>query len=370
MRGRLREIRRKLTYLLMILLPLLIGVGVAGEILVRRLHPIACLNLRLDEIPFEGSAMLRHVWERGGRRVRIRENSMPINSLGYRGPEFSAAKAAGTRRIMIYGGSQVFDMNVGGLDDWPHRLERRLNASGAGKTEIINAGVPGNVSWEASAWLLGEGHRFHPDLVMLCNEWNELTYLVSPDDLVRRFGPFSRRDNPQMYSVNFVDRILAGHSCLYRGLRFEFLKWRMKLGAEGSHGKAEGKIGLQESAFEQYRLNLLEFVDLSRRIGAEPVLILQPRLPVPEAGPEARAKIRYEVHHLSHEQLCEAFRRMDGILASIAGEEDLRLLRSGEALSGRPEFFEDHIHFNEAGSRKFAELLAGEMGSGNPQPLE
>ncbi len=61
---------------------------------------------------------------------------------------------------------------------------------------------------------------------------------------------------------------------------------------------------------------------------------------------------------------------MDGILESIAGEEDLRLLRSGEALPRRPEFFEDHIHFNEAGSGKFAELLAGEMGSENSQPSE
>jgi len=355
------RVSRKLFFLLMILLPGLVCVALAGEILVRCIHPTACLNLRLDEIPFEHSAMLRHVWQRGGRSVRIRNQSMPINSLGYRGPEFSPEKAPGTFRIIIYGGSQVFDMNVGGFDDWPHRLQRLLDAGGRGKLEVINGGVLGNVSWEATAWLLGEGHRFAPDVVILCNEWNELTYLSSSDFLVRHFGPFDRRDNPQMYSVNALDRFLARFSCLYRGLRWKYLQWEMNIGAEGSRRKASGRPELEESAFEQYRLNLCQFIDLCRRIGAEPMLMLQPRLPVPDAGPEARAKIRYEVHHLDHEQLCEAFRRMDVILESVAAGDQVRLLRAGSQLSGRPEYFEDHIHFNDAGSRMFAELLAKEL---------
>jgi len=243
--------KRRLLFITMVLVASLAIVGITGEVLVRRLYPVACLNLRLDEVPFEASAMLRHVWERGGHRVRVRENSMPINSLGYRGPEFSASKPDGTYRIIIYGGSQVFDMNVGGLDDWPHRLGQILRAGGAENTEIINAGILGNVSWEASAWLLGEGHFFHPDMVILCNEWNELTYLSSPENLVRHFGPFARRDDPQMYSVNSLDRILSRYSCLYRGLRYEFLRWKMNIGAEGSRRESKGGLQLEDSAFEQ-----------------------------------------------------------------------------------------------------------------------
>jgi len=348
-RTSVSRVKRRLIFLVIILLPVLGLIGLAGEFLVRRLHPVACLNLRLDEIPFESSAMLRHVWQRGGRRVRIREQSMPINTLGYRGPEFSVSKPKGISRIIIYGGSQVFDMNVGGLDDWPHRLQSLLDVNGTGGLEVINGGVLGNVSWEATAWLLGEGHRLDPDIVMLCNEWNELSYLSSREFIARHFGSFDRRDD---------------FSCLYRGLRWKFLQWKLNIGAEGSRRSVSGRIELQESAFEQYRLNIGQFVDLSRRIGAEPVLMLQARLPVPGTSAEAREKIRYEVHHLSHDQLCEAFRRMDAILEDVSSRDHVRLLRAGSLLSGKPEYFEDHIHFNDAGSRKFAEVLAEELESG------
>lgn len=355
------SLRKKLAYSMLVVIPVAIVLGLAGEILVRRSHHIACLNLRLDETPFDSSAMLRHVWEAKAQTIRIRENRIPINSLGYRGGEFQAEKPPGVERIIIYGGSQVFDMNVGGLNDWPHRLQKLLQDPEGRKIEVINGGVLGNISWEATAWLLGEGHRFDPNLVVLCNEWNELTYLSSEEALVRHFGPFDRRDNPQLYSVNRLDRVLSRTSCLYRGLRYKFLRWKMGLGAEGSRRAQGAPPKLEESAIEQYRLNVGEFIDLCRRIGAEPVLMLQPRLPVPNALPEARKKINYEVHHLSHRRLCEAFERMDRVLQDLAREDGVRLLSTGAELSGRPEFFEDHIHFNDDGSRRIAALLAKEL---------
>jgi len=354
------RIPRKLVFFLIILVPVLIILGLSGEIVVRTRYPVACMNLRLDEMPFEASGMLRHVWKDQAAKVHIRKATIPINSLGYRGPEFDRAKAPGRYRIIIYGGSQVFDMNIGGCDDWPHRLEKRLHELGFPAIEVINAGVPGNTSWEAAAWLLGEGHRFHPDLVILCNEWNELSYLSSTEALLRHFGPFDVRDNPQLYSVNFADRLLSRYSCLYRGFRYRFLQWKLGLGAEGSRKTDDHRL-LQDEAFEQYRLNLEEFVDLAHRVGAGVFLILQPRLPVPSAGKDVRAMIKYDVHNLSHEQLCDAFERMDEILRGLGREDGVELLSSASAMSGRVEFFEDHIHFNDAGSRKMADLLAHEL---------
>jgi len=355
-------IRRKLLFSLIVFTVCAALLGIAGEILVRLRYPVQCMNLRLDEIPYVPSAMLRHVWEARKGQVRIRKTVVPINSLGYRGPEFSPEKAPGVFRIIIYGGSQVFDMNVGGLDDWPYRAGRLLRKAGFPTVEIINAGVLGNMSWEATAWLLGEGHRFDPDMVILCNQWNELNYLTSSTALVRSMGPFSRRDNPQLYSRNFLDRNLAARSCLYRALRYHFLTWKLGLVGEGARKSSGPPPELQETAFEQYALNVGEFIDLARRIGATPVLLIQPRLPIVDADPAARAKIHYDIHRLSHEKLCRAFKKMDEILTTISRTDKVLLLNSLSVMSGDPAYFEDHIHFNAAGSAKAAELLARELG--------
>ena len=49
-----------------------------------------------------------------------------INSNGYRGHSFSIAKPAGVIRIVIYGGSVVFDPYQTEGQDWPHRIETIL----------------------------------------------------------------------------------------------------------------------------------------------------------------------------------------------------------------------------------------------------
>ncbi len=351
--------RRKVFFTLVVLTLATLVLWAAGEIVVRRLYRVAGQNTALDMMPFEPSAMLRHVWEQKARTMRIRDNTFPINSLGYRGSEFTAAKPDGGLRVIAYGGSHVFDMEVGDDDDWPRRAQDLLHDSGFPEVEVINAGVMGNVSWESIAWLLGEGRLFSPDVVVFCHQWNEFTYLVHDGPLVRFFKPFSRRDNPHMYARNGLDRWLAQHSWFYRAVRFKLHLWTQGLGAEGSRKGGGGEPPqLNDRSFEQYRLHVEQFVDLARRIGATPVLIRQARLPVPDNSPEALSRINFDVHHLSHDQLCEGFARMDRILEEVSREDDVVLVDASSELSGQVEYFVDHIHLSQDGSEAMARVLA------------
>src|SRR5262245_44067511 len=89
-----------------------------------------------------------------------------ITDKGYRGDDFEWQKPQGTVRILVYGGSSVFDIYQGEGRDWPARVERALTEGGIA-AEVINAGVPGHTSLDSLGLLLAEGHRLDPDYVLL-----------------------------------------------------------------------------------------------------------------------------------------------------------------------------------------------------------
>ena len=93
-----------------------------------------------------------------------------INSLGFRGVEFSRDKSPGTFRIVVIGDSIAFGMGVKSEDAvFARLLEKRLNTAGAAQRfEVINAGVPGYNSRQEWAFLRDEiVPRYAPDAIIL-----------------------------------------------------------------------------------------------------------------------------------------------------------------------------------------------------------
>jgi hypothetical protein len=110
---------------------------IGGEIYVRLKSPYGYVTPEIlrSRRPLYGAAVFaRHVLPRMEHVVRDENGKelYSINALGYRGVPFSPHKPRGTVRVMIYGGSSVFDHDNPGTTDWPHRVETRLRESGFG----------------------------------------------------------------------------------------------------------------------------------------------------------------------------------------------------------------------------------------------
>lgn len=89
-----------------------------------------------------------------------------INSLGLRGPEISAQKPEGTRRVLILGDSYTFGVYVADEEVYPRVLERLLRDAGS-QVEVLNAGYADGWSPdEHYAWLKRKGLEFSPDLII------------------------------------------------------------------------------------------------------------------------------------------------------------------------------------------------------------
>jgi hypothetical protein len=90
-----------------------------------------------------------------------------INSKGLRGPERCYAKPAGTRRILVLGDSYAWGYGVSDADVFSVVLEARLRGAGGTRWQVLNAGVSGWGTDQEYLFLLHEGLRYEPDIVVL-----------------------------------------------------------------------------------------------------------------------------------------------------------------------------------------------------------
>ena len=104
-----------------------------------------------------------------------------VNELGLRGPETTREKPPGVRRVAVLGDSIAFGYWVSDEQGFARQLERLMNeaASGAGRVEVLNFGVPGyNLEQEIEA-LRAKALAFSPDLVVVLFCLNDLEGLFS-----------------------------------------------------------------------------------------------------------------------------------------------------------------------------------------------
>ena len=91
-----------------------------------------------------------------------------LNSLGYRGNEFSIEKKPGVKRILILGDSITFGHGVADRFTYPFQTEELLHKEGFTNTEVINAGYASGFSPDSYYLYLKErGFKLEPDIVLV-----------------------------------------------------------------------------------------------------------------------------------------------------------------------------------------------------------
>jgi len=361
--------KKKSLFTLIIILVVGLPALAIAELYVRRTSKLGYITpqiLKDRSVQYVPSLFSRHVFPQKELRAYGGEGANGsifyyINEKGYRGHNFELNKPAGKTRIMFYGGSNVFDIWMGEDQDWPHKIESILNASGHPEVEIINAGIPGHASFDCTGRLWSEGHVFRPDYVVFCGAWNDIKkHFRFSEPLLRQVQPYVEDSDPRLNYQGRLDRFLCEHSQLFVRIRQRYYDWKLKADLEGAVAQREGTFDfdLQEEALKQYKLNVQLFVDCAKDIGAVPVLMTEPRLivraddDVRDAQPKGRS---------GDETLLTAYERIEQILRDIATSKSALLIDSSKELNGKREFFADRVHLTERGSSELATLVAHEM---------
>lgn len=338
---------------------------ICGELLVRCFFSYYTPEtLKKHTLPYVRASYASSIFAPANDRFQINFSDVDsktyfINEHGSRGATFKVPKPSGVQRVVVLGGSTVFDTHADEGADWPHLVEKFLREKGHHRVEVINAGIPGHTSSDSLGRLYTEIWQWEPDYLIIYESWNDIKYfnnLSYANPLIRLVKPSNPDADPFRNYQGTLDYFLS-YSQLYMKIRTKYLVWKYPENMEGWI-RNERRDNVEELGVKQFRLNLEMFVEASRNMHAIPVLVTQITLASPTSTTEDRKKIMYGYVGLSHEGILQAYERCRQAILSVAREKNVEALDLLPELQGRSELFYDHDHTTPRGSEEIARRVA------------
>jgi lysophospholipase L1-like esterase len=314
------------------------------------------------------------------------EFSVPVrvNALGQRGPERTAAKPPGVRRILVLGDSFASGFGVREEEAFFSVLERLLSERGE-RVEVLSAGVPG---WSADnhlVFLRTVGFDLDPDVVLLAvceNDLNDLAWnrLTLDDERLPVRVEATRRMIDQRGRMRYVNegRValpsfafpgqdwLADHSFLYHFLRFRLTKLEAALALRDDTPPFPAWL----KADPERPLGELSQGEIQLALGASPDFRLRYHRHLVSAIARACAERGVEFRVLLV-ALRDGARDRDPTLEALHADcasEPAVCLDSAHVIAANgtdPAAFFDHDpHWNARGHAQVGEALAAWLGAG------
>jgi lysophospholipase L1-like esterase len=258
------------------------------------------------------------------------------------------------------------------LDDgetWPQLLRERLNAS--------SARLP---VWVGNLGISGFASRHHLEFVTasdLVEEVDCVVLLVGVNDLtrtLRRCAGESEDVAPAngiapLWTRSMVLSLVRSVRQRYQGAMAEDVAGQSYVLRRRERQRATVGARMPDltQGLAEYRQRLAGIIQAVRRKGAVPVFLTQPVLWDEQLSPQAEALLwmgnpAEAGSYVSAAGLRQGIDRYNDVLQLVCDEWraaciDLRSLR------GRAEYFYDDCHFNEAGAREVAGIIAPRLSS-------
>jgi lysophospholipase L1-like esterase len=259
-----------------------------------------------------------------------------INSLGFRGKEFSKQKPPGVYRIVCMGGSTTFSITESDeTKTYPQLLEDALNAAfDSPRFEVINAGTPG---WTTAESLINLHFRLlelEPDMVIDYEAVNDTFAMRMEDEGKSDYSNF--RQIVDYKPATSLEQILFRASGMYR--LYYVSSHSMIFDINGLAAKPyppEKKLleNLDKGTGKHFRRNMESIVALAQSRSIAPVLVT-----------------------MGHGPWHPSLMRLNQITRDVAGARGA-LLVDFEVTSQPSYFLEDLIHLTRAGNSAIVHLL-------------
>lgn len=293
--------------------------------------------------PEAGVFVPRPGYEVKGARIHIK-----INSLGFRGDEFTREKPARTVRIACLGASTTFCAeSSSNATTWPHRLQEKLQAAYPDvKIEVINAAVGGYVAADNVKVLEHRVLPLDPDLVIYYEANNEIVKdtrtLAMRRGLTGRAGPSSIAAQLSKYSLMF--------DLAYKNLAI----------AAGERNATAEKIDRVPSDLPDHFIGELE--TMRRQLAARHVpLMLSTFLVKYRRNQDRPTQIQnadvafYYMPWMGIDGLLNAMDAYNDAIVSYASAHKLPVVDDREAVPADAQHYSDCMHFLDPGAEAMAD---------------
>lgn len=274
------------------------------------------------------------------------------NSWRQRGPDFARPKPAGRRRVVTIGGSSTYCTGVSDDAAWPTLLGAKLGAG----WDVVNMGMPGGTSVEASiltALLLTD---VEPDFVIYYMGWND----AHVQHMAGQFSDWS--DTHGRWAMGYVrdsrelnTRTATGYFVGYALSAYLFPD--LPSGDVLRHIPATADAltnRVDQRALGLYERNMRHIAALCREQKIEPVFAPQILNYAVLDNDEPNAWLP-QVRNRDMKALMGVYNES---LARIAREKGVRYAGEVLAETWSKSDFLDQGHFSRAGNERFAAVLA------------
>lgn len=293
--------------------------------------------------------------QQGDLRVLLpdaRTRTISVNSLGFRGPPLTQPKPAGALRIAFVGGSTTFCAEVSDNDmTWPHLVTVAIqDAYPETAVDFVNAAVPG---YTVKSSLLNYRRRvapLHPDVTVIYHATNDLSWETRA--LAREQGIYEEGGKGQRSR-------LAEHSQLWHLV----VKNLRIMEVQNDVSKASSRLDFVPSELgSHFRKQLTQLVIEAKEVSGLVALVTFSHQIRPEQTAEqqlkAAASALYYMPFMEPQGLIDAFRQYNQIIAEVASETGALLIDGDAIIPGNSEYFNDTVHFKDAGSRVMARRVS------------
>jgi lysophospholipase L1-like esterase len=270
-----------------------------------------------------------------------------INSHGFRGREFSAAKPDSVIRVISVGESSTFGFYDSDEGTYPALLGDVLGK----RFEVINAGIPHSNSDNIRAMVLREILEYRPNVLTVYAGYNDAIEQMNPSALYRTLI------------------WIHGHFASYVALKTAIAKlggpalpsrWSTQSGSDSATVNRQIRLHT-----ERYRSNLTQIIKAAGSKGIRVVLIKQAVRP---GGTTSAKTYADRVHNAQQtlqkggkvsgdESMLVVHAALMGVLDSLGSENRLPVLDYIAVADRHPEFYASYVHLTEDGNRAMAELL-------------
>jgi len=279
--------------------------------------------------------------------------------------------------IFFLGGSTTECMWVDEKDRFPYLAGRLLEAKTKRKTNSYNAGHGGNNSLHSINNLVNKILPLSPDIVVLMHNINDLNVLMYE----KTFWNENPGKSPIIITRSkkrpVYDFLKAIKNLLFPELykRIKALPQALMKSIGGDSGEdeisemvhrefqppAEENVEIDaERMKEQFRKNLVLFVNVCRSYDVTPVLMTQ----ASRIKDHPDQKISDSIHvvekdfGISYDDYREYYDLFNETIREVAETENVYLIDLDKSIPKERTYMYDPIHFNEQGSRRAAQVIA------------
>jgi lysophospholipase L1-like esterase len=341
--------RRKIVYAAVLMVALLLTCEAALRVRQWMKYGGASTGVRDQMLTYDEAAGIfvpTPGYEAKGGKIHIK-----INSLGFRGEEFSRVKPPGTIRIAVLGASTTFNAEVSSNDmTWPHLLQEKLRQANPGtKIEVVNAAVGGYTSTENLKSLQNRVLPLDPDLVIYYEANNEI--VRDTQQLAIKQGLITGDRDPAF--VRTLSRFSLLFDLAYKNLAI----------LSRSHASAAGKIDKVPPDLPAHFVSALD--EMRATLAAKNIpfvlstFIVKYRRNQDRPTQIANADVAfYYMPWMSIDGMLDAMDVYNQAILDYAKRENLPVVDDREAIPPDAEHFTDCMHFGDKGADAMAERFA------------